>query len=64
MITEQRRNSARESASWPPRPRSGQAQFPQVRLLLQQLAGHDHALDLVGALVDLGDRRAAGSSRR
>jgi len=23
--------------------------------LLQQLAGHDHALDLVGALVDLGD---------
>ena len=23
--------------------------------LLQELAGHDHALDLVGALVDLGD---------
>ena len=32
--------------------------------LLQQLAGHDHALDLVGALVDLGDRGPAGSSRR
>jgi len=51
----QRRNSARESVSWPPGPRSGQPQFPQVRLLLQELAGHDHALDLVGALVDLGD---------
>jgi lactate dehydrogenase-like 2-hydroxyacid dehydrogenase len=31
--------------------------------LLQQLASHDHALDLVGALVDLGDSRAAGSFR-
>ena len=29
------------------------------RLLLQQLAGHDHALDLVGALVDLGDPGSA-----
>jgi transposase-like protein len=28
-----------------------------------ELAGHDHALDLVGALVDLGDSRAAGSFR-
>jgi hypothetical protein len=24
------------------------------KALLQELAGHDHALDLVGALVDLG----------
>jgi hypothetical protein len=32
-------------------------------MLLQKLAGHDHALDLVGALVDLGDGRAAGSFR-
>jgi hypothetical protein len=31
---------------------------------LEQLAGHDHALDLVGALVDLGDSRAGGSFRR
>jgi len=30
---------------------------------LEQLAGHDQALDLVGALVDLGDRRAAASFR-
>ena len=27
--------------------------------LLQELAGDDHALDLVGALVDLGDLRGA-----
>src|SRR5690349_18192950 len=27
--------------------------------LLQQLTGHDEALDLVGALVDLGDLRVA-----
>src|SRR5690349_6403179 len=26
-----------------------------LRSLLEELAGHDHALDLVGALVDLGD---------
>jgi hypothetical protein len=32
--------------------------------LLQELAGDDHALDLVGALVDLGDRGPAGSFRR
>ena len=31
---------------------------------LQQLAGHDRALDLVGALVDLGGRRPVGSFRR
>jgi hypothetical protein len=29
-----------------------------------QLAGHDHALDLVGALVDLGDRKPGGSFHR
>ena len=29
------------------------------RLLLQQLAGHNHALNLVGALVDLGDPGSA-----
>jgi hypothetical protein len=34
------------------------------KTLLKELAGHDHALDLVGALVDLGDRRPAGSFRR
>src|SRR5437867_66233 len=27
----------------------------RIKMLLQELAGHDHALDLVGALVDLGD---------
>ncbi len=31
---------------------------------LEELPGHDHALDLVGALVDLSDRGPAGSSRR
>jgi hypothetical protein len=31
--------------------------------LLEQLAGHDHALDLVGALVDLGDLGPARSFR-
>jgi hypothetical protein len=30
---------------------------------LEQLPGHHHALDLVGALVDLGDRGSAGSFR-
>ena len=34
------------------------------RSALQELAGHDHALDLVGALVDLGDRGPVGSFRR
>ena len=29
----------------------------------QKLSGHDHPLDLVGALVDLGDRGPAGSLR-
>src|ERR1022692_445714 len=33
-------------------------------LLLQELPGHHHALDLVGALVDLDGRRAVASSRR
>ena len=31
---------------------------------LEQLARHHHALDLVGALVDLGDRGPGGSFRR
>jgi len=31
--------------------------------LRQQLPSHDDALDLVGALVDLGDRRAAAGFR-
>jgi hypothetical protein len=31
---------------------------------LEELAGHDHALDLVGALVDLLDREPAGSFRK
>jgi hypothetical protein len=31
---------------------------------LQELPGHDHALDLAGALVDLGDRGPADSFRR
>jgi hypothetical protein len=34
------------------------------RSLFQQLPRDDHPLDLVGALVDLGDRRAAASFRR
>ncbi len=40
---------------------------PQVsapKSALQELAGHHHALDLVGALVDLGDRGPAGSFGR
>jgi hypothetical protein len=32
--------------------------------LLEELAGHDDALDLVGALVDLGGRGPDGSFRR
>jgi hypothetical protein len=32
--------------------------------ILQELPGDDHALDLVGALVDLGDRGPPGSFRR
>jgi hypothetical protein len=36
----------------------------QTRMLLQELPGHDHALDLVGALVDLGDSGPSGSFRR
>jgi hypothetical protein len=31
---------------------------------LEELAGHDDPLDLVGALVDLGDRESKGSLRR
>jgi hypothetical protein len=38
-------------------------QTTYVQLLLQQLPGHHHALDLVGALVDLGDRGSSGSSQ-
>jgi hypothetical protein len=38
--------------------------FARVRALLQELTGHDHALDLVGALVDLRDSGAAPSFRR
>jgi hypothetical protein len=40
---------------------------PQVRdeeSALKQLPSHDHALDLVGALIDLGDRGPGGSFRR
>jgi hypothetical protein len=44
---------------------SGGTEREHVRvLLLQELAGHDEALDLVGALVDLGDRGPDGSFRR
>jgi hypothetical protein len=32
--------------------------------LFQDLAGHHHALDLIGALVDLGGRGPGGSFRR
>lgn len=31
---------------------------------LQELPGHHHALNLVGAFVNLGDRRLQGSFRR
>jgi hypothetical protein len=43
---------------------AGLQQFPQVMELLEELAGHDDALDLVGALVDLGGRGPDGSFRR
>jgi hypothetical protein len=33
---------------------SGKPQLSGPKLALEQLPGHDHALDLVGALVDLG----------
>jgi hypothetical protein len=33
-------------------------------LLLEELPGHDDALDLVGALADLGDRGPGDSFRR
>jgi hypothetical protein len=39
-------------------------QVSRAELPLQQLTGHHHALDLVGALVDLGDRGPGGSFRR
>jgi hypothetical protein len=39
-------------------------QVSTVELFLQELPGHDHALDLVGALVDLGDRGPWDSFRR
>ncbi len=71
MITEQRRNSVRDPAfdhalsAWESVCMIlNSGQFPQVMLLLQELAGHDDALDLVGALVDLGDTGATGSFRR
>jgi hypothetical protein len=38
--------------------------FARWAVLLQQLHGHHQALDLVGALVDLRDRRLPGSFRR
>jgi hypothetical protein len=61
MITEQRRNRACDLVSdrgqsdlAPSRMISVPGQFSQFRMLFQELAGHDHALDLIGALVDLG----------
>jgi len=39
-------------------------QFNGLILPLQELPGHHHALDLVGALVDLGDRGRTGSFPR
>jgi hypothetical protein len=39
-----------------------QASAPE--LVLQELPGHHHALDLAGALADLGGRRPVGSYRR
>jgi hypothetical protein len=38
------------------RDRFEKPQFSGLILALEELAGHDHALDLAGALVDLGDR--------
>src|SRR5262245_12807974 len=39
-----------------PSPAAHAKHFAGAESALQELAGHDHALDLVGALVDLGDR--------
>jgi NAD(P)-dependent dehydrogenase (short-subunit alcohol dehydrogenase family) len=46
-----------------PGPLSTPVTGPASTSTLQQLPGHDHALDLVGPLVDLGDRGSAGSFR-
>jgi hypothetical protein len=42
----------------------GQLNLRTSGMLFQELAGHDHALDLAGAFVDLGGRRAVSSFRR
>jgi hypothetical protein len=43
---------------------AGQCQVAHTAALLKQLPRHHHPLDLVGALVDLGDRGPADSLRR
>ena len=50
-------------APLPPAHRTGPGSSPQLALC-EQLPRHHHPLDLVGALVDLGDRGPAGSFRR
>jgi hypothetical protein len=44
--------------------RSAPSGFTTPDLLLQRLSRHDHPLDLVGPLVDLGGRGPDGSFRR
>ena len=70
MITEQGRNSTQRFEFWAvsdrwiiPLRQRGYRLFPLVVGLPEQLAGHDDALDLVGALVDLGDRGQGCSFR-
>ncbi len=46
------------------RDRFEKTQVSALLSALKELAGHDRALDLVGALVDLGDRGLADSFRR
>ncbi len=61
------RAGPRDSASNDPFYGKKEPENPQVnghKSALEELPRHDHALDLVGALVDLGDRGLAGSLRR
>jgi hypothetical protein len=54
MITEQGRNRPRSLTYQPFGLLYGQIPFTQVNRSFEQLAGHHHPLDLVGALVELG----------
>jgi len=61
-VTEGRPTQRRTARFSPGRPEN--RQVSALISALEELAGHDHALDLVGAFVDLGGRGPVGSFRR